>query len=200
MKVSIIVPYDRDRGYLSKCIDSIKAQTVPCELIKVHSPRSVVCNFNRGMWLATGDFIKVVGEDDWLPPDSVENLLKGIGDAPWICANAINVEGSTEWIERPDSLTFADMVVRNRIHMGTTMYRTEILKEIGGMDESLWTGEEYDMNLKLYSLGYLPEYINKNVYYYRMWRGQKSKQLRKHDPEKRANEIKRIQALYSDKI
>ena len=198
--VSIIVPYNKDRGFLGKCVDSIKAQTYPCELILSQSDNSVVYNFNRGLERATGEFVKVVGEDDWLPEDSAENLVNGIGDAPWVVANAIQYRDGETWIQKPESLIFADMVVLNRIHMGGTMYRTEILKEIGGMDESLWTGEEYDMNLKLYSFGYLPKYLDKEVYYYRLWIGQKSKQLRRHDPEKRANEIKRIQSLYIDKI
>ena len=146
MRVSVVVPYDKDRGYLENCIRSIKAQTHPdIELIEVHSPRSVVCNFNKGLHEATGEFIKVVGEDDWLPPDSVESLVKGIGDAAWICANATNVELDGPWTERPDSLTFADMLTRNRIHMGTTMYRTDVLKEIvmlAHMPEIIGDGKE----------------------------------------------------------
>ena len=202
MKVSIIVPYNNDRGWLNLCLDSINAQTIPCELIEVHGPRSVGCNFNIGLWQSTCEFIKVVGEDDWLPKDSAENLVNGIGDAPWIVANATQCWDGGTHIDKPSSLEFADMITENMIHMGGTMYRTEILREIGGMDETLWTGEEYDMNLKLYSLGYLPKYLDKEVYFYRLWYGQKSKQLRRTLKQKiiRENEIKRIQSLYSDKV
>jgi len=182
------------------CLDSIRSQTVPCELIEVHAPRSVACNINRGLWLAKGEFIKVVGEDDYLPPDSVENLLKGIGDAPWVVANAINVIGGKYEIYKPDTLDFAENRRLNRIHNGGTMYRTEALKAIGGMDESLWTGEEYDMHLKLMSYGFLPKYLDKEVYYYRQHSEQKYKKLNNQDRKKRANEIARIQALYTDKV
>ena len=198
--VSVIIPYNEDRGFLSMCLESIKAQTVPCELIEVNSPRSVACNVNRGIWLAKGEFIKVVGDDDWLPEDSIENLEKGIGDAPWAVANAVNVVGADRAVYKPDTLDFAQQIKLNRIHNGGTIYRTEILKEIGGMDETLWTGEEYEMHLRLYSLGYLPKYIDKEVYYYRIHSGQKSTTLRRDNRKKRANEIARIQSLYSDKV
>ncbi len=194
--VSIIVPYNEDRGFLSMCLDSIKAQTVPCELIEVHSPRSVACNINHGLEMATGEFFKVVGEDDWLPQDSIENLVNGIGDAPWVVGNAINVTGSHYEVYKPETLDFAENVKLNRIHNGGTMYRTALLRTIDGMDESLWTGEEYEMHLRMYSLGYLPKYIDKEVYFYRMWAGGKSRMLRRQNPEKRKNEISRIQNLY----
>lgn len=200
--VSIIVPYVEDRGFLKECIQSIQYQTHPCEIIKVQSPRSVACNFNRGLREATGDLVKVVGDDDFLPPDSIENLVNGIGDAPWAVANATDVNNNGRYLSvyKPDTLDFAANIGLNRIHNGGTIYRTEVLREIGGMDESLWTGEEYEMHLRLMSLGYLPKYIDKEVYFYRQWSGGKSRQLRRKDPEKRANEIKRIQALYSNKV
>ena len=202
MTVSIIVPYKEDRGFLAQCIESIKAQTYPCELILSQSENSVSYNFNRGLEKATGEFVKYVCDDDWLPPDSVESLVNGIGDAPWLVANATQVQGSNMWVYKPETLDFAANVELNRIHGGTTLYRTEILREIGGLDETLWTGEEYDMNLKLMSLGYFPAYLDKEVYYYRLWSGGKSKKLRRtaEDKIKRENEIKRIQALYSDKV
>jgi glycosyltransferase involved in cell wall biosynthesis len=200
MQTSIIVPYVEDRGYLDQCLESIRGQTVPCELIEVRSPRSVACNFNRGLEMATGEFVKVVGDDDWLPLDAIENLVDGIGNAPWAVANAIEVYGRQHEVYKPSSLAFAINVVHNKIHNGGTIYRTEILREIGGMDETLWTGEEYEMHLRMMSLGIMPKYINKEVYYYRHWQGGKSKQLRKQDPKKRANEIARIQSLYIDKI
>jgi hypothetical protein len=53
------------------------------------------------------------------------------------------------------------------------------------------------MHLRLWSKGYKPVYIDKEVYVHRLWNGQKSKQLRRTNKNKRDEEIKRIQALYS---
>jgi len=194
---TVIVPYNKDRGYLDQCVKSIEAQTYPhVELILSKSDNSVVYNFNRGLERATGELVKYVCEDDWLPATAIEDLVNGIGDHSWACADAFQVHRNQTTIYKPRSLSFKDMVTVNQIHGGTTIYRTWVLRHIGGMDETLWTGEEYEMHLRLYAMGLPPKYISKIVYFYRMWGGQKSKMDKKADPVKRAQEIKRIQSLY----
>jgi GT2 family glycosyltransferase len=198
--VTIVIPYNEDRGFLRLCLDSIHEQTYKdIQLIEVHSPDSVAKNFNKGLAQAKGEFFKVVGEDDFLPKNSIEDLVNGMFDHPWICANAYNIyDGSNITREIPpiEGLRFENMVNLNVIHNGTTMYRTEILREIGGMDESLWTAEEYEMHLRLMKNGYLPGYVPKFVYYYRVWGRSKSVTHRRKDPVKRKAEIERIQNLY----
>ena len=76
------------------------------------------------------------------------------------------------------------------------MYKSEIVRDIGGMDESLWTGEEYDMNLKLLNSGHTLKYIDKIVFYHRVWEKQKSLIYRTKNKEKRIEEIKKIQDRY----
>ena len=199
--ISVIIPYNKDRGFLKDCVRSIEAQTYKdFEIIYAYSENPVVINFNHGLMLADGEFIKWVTDDDWLPPNSLQDLIDGIGDAPWAYANAIQYQhpvGDT-WIYKPAFHSLAANIAQNQIHGGTTIYRTSVLKEIGGMNESLWTGEEYDMHLKLWTSGYHPVYIDKEVYYHRLWNGQKSKKLRRADGDKRAAEIKRIQDCYKD--
>ena len=173
--VSIIIPYNEDRGYLQLCKESIEAQTYPnIELIPSYSPGTCGHNFNRGLEKATGEFVKYVDEDDWLPPDSIENLVSGIGDSPWMCANAWNVDKTVKNITKSVHLDFDSTLKICGIQGGTTLFRTEILREIGGMDESLVVGEEWDMYLRLMLKGYLPGYVDKEVYYYRRWTGSKS--------------------------
>ena len=201
--VSIIVPYNKDRGYLDVCLRSIYAQNYSeIEVLEVKNDLSVAKNINIGLKKAKGEFFKYVCEDDWLPLDSTKNLVEGIGDHPWICANAWNVSGGVKdaYVPLVQGLTFKNMVLHNAIHGGTTLYRTGLLREIGGMNESLWTGEEYEMNLRLMSHGYLPGYIDKFVYYHRLWGQQKSRIYRKQNKPKRDEAIKRIQSLYTDKV
>ena len=201
--VSVVVPYNKDRGYLKRCVKSIEAQYYrDFELLLVKNDYSVVKNINIGLERAKGEFFKVVGEDDWLPYNSLGDLVNGMGDHPWICANAHNVEGPVQTDEIPplDKLNLKDMANHNVIHNGTTMYQTEILRKIGGMNEDLWTGEEYEIHLRLMSLGYLPGYVNAFVYFYRIGNQQKSLTYRRQNLRKRTDEIKKIQSLYSDKI
>ena len=198
--ISVIIPYDKDRGFLSECVQSIESQTYrDFEIIHAKSDCSVAVNFNFGLKMAKGEFCKFVTEDDWLPPEALSYLVHGILDSPWAYANAIQYEypQETTWIYKPRNYDLQSNIEQNHIHGGTTIYRTEILMSIGGMDESLWTGEEYEMHLRLWSQGHIPRYINKEVYVHRLWDGQKSKQLRRTNKNKRDEEIKRIQALYS---
>ena len=200
--ISVIVPYAEDRGYLDDCLESIEAQTYrDFEIIGAHWHGTLPQNFNWGLGSAKGEFIKLLEDDDWLPPDALKHLIEGIGDAPWAVANVFQhpMRGRT-YIEKPAYLDFASNVQNNGIHMGSTLYRTDVLREIGGMDETLETGEEYDMHLKLLSLGYNPVYIDKEVYHYRMWDGGKSVIYRRERLEWRKNEIAKIKARYSDKV
>jgi glycosyltransferase involved in cell wall biosynthesis len=203
--ISVIVPYDKDRGFLKQCVDSIESQSGDFEIVLSQSDESVSYNFNRGLEKCKGEYCKFVTEDDYLPEGALEYLAEGINGFPWIFANAIQIDPNGEWIYRPSDyskeyLTFEENVKTNRVHGGTTLYRTEILKSIGGMNEELWTGEEYDMHLRLFSIGAMPGYINKEVYCHRLWSGQKSKLLRKNRKHERQEEIKRIQSLYYDKV
>jgi glycosyltransferase involved in cell wall biosynthesis len=197
--ISVIIPYDKDRGFLDQCVKSIESQTYQdFEIIHAKSNCSVAVNFNFGLKMAKGEFCKFVTEDDWLPENSLQDLVDGIGDAPWAYANAIQYEhpAKTTWIYKPNTHDLKSNIRQNQIHGGTTIYRTKVLLSIGGMDESLWTGEEYEMHLRLWSKGINPRYIDKEVYIHRLWNGQKSKKLRRINRDKRDGEIKRIQSLY----
>ena len=196
--ISVIVPYKEDRGFLTQCLNSIKAQTYQdFEIIEACSPGTLPENFNRGLAAAQGEFIKMVQDDDYLPPDALWNLIEGIGDAPWVVGNVHQI-CSTPYIHKPPYLDFESQVNKYDMHMGSTMYRTALIRAIDGMDETLTTGEEYDMHLKLLSLDYNPAYIDKEVYCYRMWSGGKSVIYRRKRTEWRKDELRKIKARYTN--
>ena len=158
--ISVIVPYKEDRGWLKQCISSINAQIYQdFELIEAHGPGTLPENFNNGLRQAKGEFIKMVQDDDWLPVNSLRFLLFGIIDAPWVVGDVMQFPYRGEkalppYVYKPPYLDFESNLNHYALHMGSTMYRKDVLLDIGGMDESLETGEEYDMHLKLLSLGY----------------------------------------------
>ena len=194
--ISVIVPYNKDRGYLSQCLDSIRDQTnAEFELIESFSPGTLPENFNAGLKKAKGEFIKMVQDDDWLPYNALKHLADGIGDAPWVIGNVMQM-CAAPYMYKPLYLDFKSNLNHYVLHMGSTMYRKDVLDEIGGMDETLTTGEEYDMHLKLLSLAYFPNYINNHVYNYRMWSGGKSVIYRKKRTEWRKAELAKIKARY----
>jgi glycosyltransferase involved in cell wall biosynthesis len=195
--VSIIIPYNKDRGYLNECRLSILRQTyTDIQVIPVRSDNTVGYNFNRGLELAEGELVKYVCEDDWLPLDAIEILVNGMGEHPWVCANSFMVDYTETFINKSTRLTFAEAIEQNGIHGGTTLYRTELLRDIGGMDESLETAEEYDMHLNLMYFGYMPGYIDRNVYCYRIWQQQKGRKDRENRIEWRKAQHEMIKDRY----
>ena len=198
--ISVIVPYKEDRGYLKRCIASIKAQSyTDFELIESKSDGTLPENFNNGLRQAKGEFVKMVQDDDWLPVDGLKHLVENIGESKWIVGNVWQ-ECSAPYIYKPPYLDFESNLQRYALHMGSTLYRTALLNAIDGMDETLTTGEEYDMHLKLLSLGYEPGYVDKEVYHYLMWGGGKSRIYRRNRTEWRKNELAKIKARYTNQV
>ena len=199
--ISVIVPFKEDRGWLNECIMSIRLQTyTDYELIMAQGPGSLPENFNIGLRRAKGEFIKMVQDDDWLPEDSLEILAESIGDSIWVVGNVMQ-ECSTPYVWKPSRpFDLESQLEHYDIHMGSTLYRTGALRAIGGMDETLLTGEEYDMHLKLLQYGYRPARVERVVYHYRMWNGGKSVQFRRYKTEWRKNELKKIRARYLNEV
>jgi glycosyltransferase involved in cell wall biosynthesis len=203
-KVSIIIPHKEDRGFLEEAIASAEAQRFDdYEIIIQQGDCSLGKNVNEGIKRSTGDYIKVLSSDDLLLPDSIEILYSKIIEGyDWVCGDAENFgllrngwENAQYW--KAIEPTLAGMLESNQIHGGTTLYRTSILYETGGYDETLWTGEEYDLHLNLLASGYKVGIVNKMVYRYRLHEHNKSMDMSpraKLNRKKYINEV--IKARY----
>lgn len=199
MKVSIIIPYNKDRGWLDEAVKSVEEQTYKdIELIMYQSSKGVSYNLNRGIERSTGDFIKYLCDDDYLTPHSVQHsvdkILEGYdfihGNELVLVDNEIQTQ-----MPRKKNPSFESMILNNVIRGGTLMYKRECFNE-RMFDESLDCGEEYDFNLYLlkngFKLGYSPEYL----YVYRRHDLQKS--LGKGiDQEVRRKKIHAIKMKYA---
>ena len=168
--ISVIVPYNIDRGYLGEALNSIHQQTYKdFEIILSHSPNSGGYNMNRGIEKAKGEYLKYLCEDDLLTPDCLQDSLDAIQGYDFIHGRGVYLwENGTE---TPYTMTnpyaqLSSMLVQNGINGGSTLYRTEIFKKVK-WDEELFTGGEYDFNLKLLSLGYHLGFCDKVLYKYR---------------------------------
>lgn len=192
---SIIIPSAYDRGYYQAALESARNQTVECEIVKVTQSQTLAQNINSGLKVASGEFIKILPDDDLLEPDCLENLESVIGNNDFVFANAINFDGAKETIQKPLNapVTLEKMLQKNQIHGGTVLYRKSALLAVGGMDESLWTAEEYDLHLRLMIRGFKWTYLDKVVFRYRLHGAQKSLGAPSHIRAKRKIEIKRIQ-------
>lgn len=196
-KVSIIIPYKEDRGWLDNAIQSVHNQTYrgEIELILSKSDHRVGYNLNRGIERATGQYIKYLCDDDWLTPDSIQRSVEAMGGHDFIHGNAYNVFGTTAQLQRPrlKKPTLADMIHSNVIHGGTLMYRASVFEKVGLFDESLDCAEEYDFNLRCIKAGLRLGYTPAVLYNYRRHQDQKSlgKDVDQFERKQKIDAIKR---------
>jgi len=205
-KVSIIIPYSVDRGFLSQAIDSVMAQTYQnIELIISQSPGNVSTNLNAGIEKSTGELIKYLCDDDLLPRDSIELSVEAFEDPAidFIHGQALNFWPyiNTSEVYSP-SVLLPDLnclLNHNHIHGGSLMYRRRVFYLYGNFDTSLWTGEEYEFNLRILSQGARIGYCKNVLYHYRHHPLQKSiGNLGNDYQEKRKLAIGLIKSKYLD--
>ena len=170
--ISVIIPYVKDR-YLGDAMMSVRMQTYEdWEIIPVCGDRTQGENINRGLRNAEGEYIKILHDDDTLPRTSLQDLYDGIQGYDWVCGDH-ETFGDDVFCPNPGIYkgrlpVLEEMLKGNYIGGGTTLYRKDILLEVGGYDVTLFTGEEYDLHLKLLYNGYKCNYIPKVVHNYRL--------------------------------
>lgn len=199
--ISVIIPYVKDRGYLSDAIQSVTYQTFKdIELIPIQREKTQGANINRGLQIAKGEYIKILHDDDILPEDSLEILHIAIQGYDFACADQ-ETFGEPLFCPTPEvykgcNPTFEGMCKGNQIYGGTTIYRKDTLESVGGYDEFLWTGEEYDLHLKLLYSGYTCNYIPKVVHLYRLHEFNKSYYMGPGEKKERREFIQWIAEKY----
>ena len=179
MDVSIIIPYNKDRGWLHEAVRSAENQEFSgtFEVIKQKGPFNSATNLNNGILKAKGKYIKKLDEDDVLPPDSIQLLYdKIIQGYDVVCSNAMTFQGKHKKTEKSYIPDYVWQMARDyKIHGGSTLYSKAALNKIGCFDQTLWTGEEYDLHLRLAMFARWG-YIDEVTYFYRKHENQKSMQ------------------------
>jgi GT2 family glycosyltransferase len=134
-------------------------------------------NLNNAIQKSQGEFIKVLAEDDELTPNCLQILMDGIEGYDFVYSDAENFGILPPgWDKRSHdtTVTLESMLKGNGIHGGSTLYRKKALIYVGCYDEYLWTGEEYDLHLKLIKAGFRHRHIPGIVYRYRIHIANKS--------------------------
>ena len=177
-KVSIIIPFKEDRGWLNNAIDSVYLQTYKgqIELIESKSDGNVSYNLNQGIKKATGEYVKYLCDDDLLTPNSIEDSVRAMEGNDFIHGLAINRFTSGDKIQKPRLImpTLTDMLESNVIHGGSLMYRRDVFERFGLFDETIRSAEEYEFNMRIMQAGCKLGYCNEILYIYRRHDEQKS--------------------------
>lgn len=176
-KVTVIIPFNRDRGWLNEAVNSVPAI---CELILSRSNNNRSYNINEGIKKVKTEFVKFLDEDDRLTENCIEDSLKAIRGFDFIHGNAINFfpDGKEKhYIPSIKHPTLEQLVApkSSLIHNPTQMYRTEIFDRVGYFDESLQTAQDWEFNLRCLSKGLRLGYCNEFLIYYRIHKNQITK-------------------------
>ncbi|HEY6644770.1 glycosyltransferase [Povalibacter sp.] len=140
---------------------------------------------NHGVSRARGEFIGFCdGDDYWYPnklelqlPKFEQSSLTGVVYSP---ADTIDEHGNSlggEIAEKFSGPVTHELFLRNFVPFGTAVVRRRCLEEVGGFDESLAMGIDWDLWLRI-SARYHFDYVPQSTYAYRIWSGQMSRNWR----------------------
>ena len=116
---------------------------------------------NRGIREASGEFVALLDDDDLWPPDKLAWQVESLHQHP----RAVGVWGyrvilnDPAQLPKPERAMPADEIqrrVRRRQIMaspGQALFRADALRAVGGYDPSLWGCDDWDMLIRLATLG-----------------------------------------------
>lgn len=194
-KVTVIIPYNRDRGWLNEAIKSIPEDV---QVILSKGDGNWPQNFNKALPEATGDYIKYLHEDDMLTENSIRDSVEAMEaqGADFIHGDAIELTQSTGakkvWKAPKSKVTLSELLERNTLHSVTLMYRKEVFEKIGGFDETTGVGvsEEYEFNLRCLKAGMKIGYSPTILGIYRRHPNQKIRTTKASDKITERNRVK----------
>ncbi len=167
------------------------------KIVYVEQSNSGVANArNKGLELASGEFIAFLDDDDVWYPDKLEWQSEALCPNESVCG----VCGEADWLGDPPAghgvshvpalIDLATLLNGNPIRTpGQTLFRTELVRQVGGFDQSIAGADDWDLYLKLARikpiLGVQRRCIqyrwhsgNNSRSYWRMWSGLRRVYLR----------------------
>jgi glycosyltransferase involved in cell wall biosynthesis len=188
MKVSVAIPAYNEEGFIDKCLRSLKAQTVPCEIVVcdnnskdgtakiakrladkvVHEPRQGIAHaFNAACKAATGDLIALTGADCTVPPDWIERFLPYFENKRIIaCFGPVHSTGRSYRRTLKFFSYFDKVIVKLKISWGVSdanlIIRKGVLEKVGYFDPRVQMLEDSLLMKKIRKYGKL-KFLSDNI-------------------------------------
>lgn len=157
---------------------------VNSELITVEKNTGVSPNMNRALRIARGEWVKPIGGDDTLLPDSIANIVEYVSCNPYIDFgfgkifpkfsadypeeeknNVINLFRYAPLMQSQEAL-ICQLLAGNFLPAPAGFQRLSALKELGLYDESIPMMEDWPMWQKASLAGYQFGFIDKFIAHY----------------------------------
>lgn len=182
MIVSVIIPCFNVEAFISECLDSVLLQTyqnieIICidnnsrdstinllrEFEKKHFPKiRVFQEFkkgasaarNKGLDMATGEWIQFLDADDLLMPEKIAHQVKLVSDNKeinFIAASSFKykIDGTKKEISVDEPDPFKALFITKLGNTCANLFNAGILKRIGGWNETLKSSQETDLMFRL---------------------------------------------------
>jgi len=210
--VSIIIPCYNGERYVAESIQSALDQSHrSCEVIVIDDGSTdgsleVIKSFgericwesgpnrgggaarNRGLELARGEWIKFHDADDVLLPGCVANQMihsATLGEKELSFGYGVDLAGNqrVSTVGPAADVEMVGFCFSHDILTPTVLHRRSVLQELGGFDESLAAGQEWNLHLRLALAGYRFVYVDECLFRYRHHFGVDRVSMRKkHSP------------------
>ena len=140
------------------------AKMYPITVLHNEVNRGKGYSINRGLNVAEGEIVGVVDADSSVNPEAIIRMVEHFEDKEIkSVVSAMKVDNPKNILEKIQKLEYVLGILMRKLlgnigclfllHGGLTMYRTKLLKEIGGFDEHTIT-EDFEMGMRLLSKNY----------------------------------------------
>jgi glycosyltransferase involved in cell wall biosynthesis len=201
----LIVVHDGPNEAIAKVMHEWEKREPRVRYLRRLQPGNIAEATNFGLAQAKGEYIAILDDDDrWATPDKLEKQVAFLdqNSAYAACGGGVIVTDSDarETLrylkpERNEDIKRVALVA-NPIAHSTAMYRRAAIEQCGGYDESLAGFQDWDVWLKLGTVGQLynfPEYF----LYYTIWEGGGSFQHQKKNTRSALTIVLRHRSNYS---
>lgn len=182
MKFSVIIPAYNAEEYIAKAIESCLCQTClpheiivvddgstdgtaklaesfppPVRLVRLPQNMGLPSARNRGVEVASGDWLVFLDADDWFLPEKLECQRRCALEhehAVLIYTGFLVSLDGVETLGRFNPPTVLESMLRYRcaFHVGTVALRRDAFDSVGGFDPALRVTEDWDLWLRLAAL------------------------------------------------
>jgi glycosyltransferase involved in cell wall biosynthesis len=111
---------------------------------------------NKGLALASGDYVMVLNADDWYAEDCIETLIKArkYSGATFVCALAQAVDGDGEPLLVMRSMPFNESVrIRMPLRHETMLLPASVYDDVGRYSEKYRVNSDFELAIRLYDAG-----------------------------------------------
>jgi glycosyltransferase len=128
--------------------------------------KGIADGFNKGIAMATGEWIGMINADDWYALNAVEVMMNNVADDADVCCGDIILIGENGF-ERSKKSKVSWLNFGMYIMHPTCFIKKEVYQRVGKYDTGLKIAMDFDMFLRIKRKGFNIKYINATVAYMR---------------------------------